>query len=121
MTRRRVNANGGEQSPREYLGHIMQLGQQASQLLQSDVYNWAYQELMMELHAELLATEPKEERKRESLYHEAKALTRISERLAAYVEHAQNQAQQGQPAPDAIPQPYQETDGFFQPHQLTGE
>lgn len=88
----------------------LQMGEEASRLLGSDVYNVVYQRLLLSLFHRWLETHPKEREKRESMYHEALGLQSITMQMRASVHDAQQimseQAEQKQP------ENYLDTQGF---------
>lgn len=94
------NLPDGSLSP-EQLQQILQVGQMASEQLNNPVFNMAYQNLMTALHGQWLSTEDKEERKRESIWMQAKGLEKVTRLLGSAVEDAQRvlaeQAQQNDP------------------------
>lgn len=93
---------------------ILQVGEAAGQLLNSPVYQMAYRQLIDENYQEWLASTPKEERKRESLYHEARGLERITHKLTTAATEAQRilQEQQDKNNPEAQHKEYLNNQGF---------
>ena len=93
-----TQSNGKEQQPehsqQDSLQRTIQIGQSASELLGSPVFNLAYQNMMTRLHGEWMTSQPKEERKRESLWMQAKGLEQVTLDLYAAVEEAQRVAQE---------------------------
>ncbi len=88
MTQSKRKESQDDPLGQESLQRIMQVGSQASELLASPVYNMVYQRLMTDLHGQWLTTEPKEERKRESLWMQAKGLEKVTISLSGAVEDA---------------------------------
>lgn len=78
-----------ESLTQEQMQRILQVGESASQLLKSPVYNLAYNQVLNTKYQEWLTSDPKEERKRESLYLQAKALTDVTELMATAVTDAE--------------------------------
>ncbi len=70
---------------------ILELGEQAAQLLNSDVYNLAHQMAISQIENDWMGTSPKESLKRESLWHEAQAHGRAAQNLKALINAAQSQ------------------------------
>lgn len=93
MTRNATDSLNGGNSPgesptQEQLQHVLQVGEQASKLLNSQVYNMAYQQLLNQKFQDWMASTPKEVNKRESLFMQAKGLVEVTELLASAVEDA---------------------------------
>ena len=85
----------GRQPENDYgmpLQQIIAMGEHASQLLQSPVYNLAHRMSLDSVIQEWSACQPKEREKRESLWHELQALGRTAQTLAGMVERAQQAA-----------------------------
>lgn len=98
---------------------ILQLGEDASRLLGSDVCQVMYQRQMWALFLQWLETVAKEREKREGLYNQAKGLQQMMHNLGAAVQDAQRilTEQQEQQSPDAQHQQYLDTQGFFDAQQ----
>jgi hypothetical protein len=93
MPQKQRNSGNGEHSPNDspthdQLQHIMKVGEEASLLLQSPIYNTAYQQLINQKFQDWLASSHKESQKRESLYMQAKGLVEVTDLLATAVEDA---------------------------------
>jgi hypothetical protein len=103
-----------ESQTQEQLQRMLQVGNDASILLNSPVYNLAYQQLIQQKFEEWMATDPKEERKRESLYHQVKGLVNMTENLSAAVEDAQRilEEQHQESDPEYRRRQYQDAQGF---------
>ena len=119
MPQKQRNAGNGEQSPNEslthdQLQHILKVGEDASQLLSSPVYNTAYQQLMNSKFQEWLTTSHKEAQKRESLYMQAKGLVEVTDLLATAVEDAKRVQHDlsAQNDPGRAEQEYMDQQGF---------
>ena len=119
MTQPNGTGSTGENSQdeslsQEQLQQVMAMGEQASQLLNSPVYNMAYQRLLNQKFQQWLTTDPKEERKRESMYCQAQGLIEITELMAGAVEDAQRilSERQAQNDPNVQQQQYMDTQGF---------
>lgn len=119
MTQQNTNGLGDENSQDEsltqdQLQQILATGERASQLLNSPVYNMAYQRLLNDKFQQWLATDPKEERKRESMHAQAKGLIEITELLSGAVQDAQRilSDQQAQNDPNAQHAQYMDAQGF---------
>jgi hypothetical protein len=93
---------------------ILQVGEHASQLLRTPVYNLAYRNVMDSLFNDWLGSKPKEELLRASLYNQAIGLTTVTERLASAVADAELvlQKQQAQNDPEQHQQEYLDNQGF---------
>tara|TARA_R110002020_G_scaffold42958_2_gene125297 strand:- start:7083 stop:7448 length:366 start_codon:yes stop_codon:yes gene_type:complete len=103
MTQQNENEQHDEQSQRTALNNALAQGQAASELLGNPVYNLVYQESMRNLHAQWLGTEPKEEKKRESLYWQARGLINVTEQMGGLVERAQEIMRRGQDGENGQP------------------
>ena len=68
---------------------ILQAGEQAAQLLNSQLFNVAYRMQMEDTINQWLTSEPKETMKRDSLYHQAKAQAQMATRMQGFIEQAQ--------------------------------
>ena len=119
MTQQSTNGLHDENSQdeslnQEQLQQILATGENASQLLNSPVYNMAYQRLLNDKFQQWLATDPKEERKRESMHAQAKGLIEITELLSGAVQDAQRVLadQQAQNDPGAQRAQFLDTQGF---------
>ena len=88
--------NGSGQAPENDSGmpfqQILQMGQLASNQLNSPVYNFAHRMAIDQAIQEWAGSLPKEREKRESLYHEVQALGRVAQTMAGLVERAQQAA-----------------------------
>lgn len=93
---------------------IMELGNQASHLLRNPVYNVAYNQRLQEYFARWLNSEPKEEKLRESLFHEARAMVVLTEDLAGMVNAAEEllAREQEQNSPEGRRREYEDNQGF---------
>lgn len=67
---------------------IMALGEQASRLLGAPVFNIIYNLQLREIFNQFLESSPKEQNKREGLYHQGQGLITMVERMGALVEEA---------------------------------
>ena len=76
----------------EQVQRVIRAGEDASQLLNAPIYNAAYQQVMQQKYQEWLTSDPKEERKRESLYLQARGLMEVTELLGSAVQDAQRVA-----------------------------
>ena len=85
---------GGESSSEEGLNQIMEAGVEASKLLNSPIYQVAHRMSLDQVITEWSQTSPKEREKRESLYHELRALGSAAQILAGMVGQAQQASQQ---------------------------
>lgn len=118
MPKNGTSPDGGnsqqESLTHEQMQRIIQTGEQASKLLGSPVYNIAYQQLLNTKFQEWLTSDPKEERKRESLFLQAKALTEMTDLLGDAVADAQTllQNQQAENDPGQRRQDYENEQGF---------
>ena len=119
MTQQKQDGLPGENSPDaslspDQLQQILQVGQMASEQLGNPVFNMAYQNLMSNLHGQWLSTEDKEERKRESIWMQAKGLEKVTRLLGTAVEDAQRvlAEQQVQQDPNIARNEHLETQGF---------
>jgi len=103
-----------EQEYEKSAQEIMTLGQQASHLLGNPVYNTLYNLKLQRLFGQWLNTIPKEERLRESLYHEARALVEMTSDLGSLVADAEQllaeEAERN--SPEGRQRRYQEQQGF---------
>lgn len=68
---------------------IMEVGEEASRLLQSPVYNLAYRNVMDGIFHNFIESHPKEEKLRESLYYQVQGLKEVTMLLATSVADAQ--------------------------------
>lgn len=93
---------------------ILELGQQASHLLQNPIYNTVYNLRLRELYEAWLNSTPKEEKYRESLYYEAKALINLTQDLGGLVADANELLAQEQErnSPEGRRRNYEEQQGF---------
>ena len=89
-----TDGDGSQPLSSAQVAQIMQIGEEAAQLLQAPVYQLAYRTLLDEAFADWLASHPKEREKRESLWCEAQGLIKMTEKLQTAVEHAANLLQQ---------------------------
>jgi hypothetical protein len=114
MTQQNDNEQHAEHSARVSLNNALAQGQAASELLGNPVYNLVYQEEMRNLHAQWLDSQPKEEKKRESLYWQARGLINVTENMGGLVERAQNLMadRKNQDANGLEPDNYLDTQGF---------
>lgn len=79
---------------------ILSKGRDASELLNSTLFNEAYEKLVNGYMAEIINTHPKDSEQREYLYHKVHALGDVAMEINAYLSEAiglesQDQAQQG--------------------------
>jgi hypothetical protein len=110
----------GEQSPDtsstvdQSIQEILALGEQASQLLNSPVYNVMYNLQLRNTFNQFLETTPKEVNKREGLYHEAQGMIRMTRQLGALVEEAQRilREQEEKRDPRRAAADYEDRQGF---------
>lgn len=93
---------------------IVELGHQASQLLKNPIYNTVYNLRLQELYAAWLNSVPKEEKLRESLYYEAKALMNLTQDLGGLVADANELLAQEQErnSPEGRRRQYEDQQGF---------
>jgi hypothetical protein len=77
-----------EQQEQKSTQEILALGQSASDLLGSPIFNTMYNLRLQEAFAEWLNSEPKEEKRRESLYYECKGLVDLTNRMEGLVQEA---------------------------------
>ena len=98
----------------EGIQRIIQIGEHASQMLGSPVYNVMYRQILDRTFQDWLGTAPKEENKREGLWDEAQALINMTSNLGAAVQDAQRvlQRQQAQNDPSQKTNDYLDTQGF---------
>ena len=94
MSNRQGNGRNGQGKPPENdqgmdLNQVIQMGEQASQLLNSQIYNVAHRMAIDETIQAWAATSPKEREKRESLWAEVQAHGRAAMVLSGMVERAQ--------------------------------
>ena len=93
---------------------MMQAGVEASQMLNSSVFNMAYRLQMEDTINQWLTSEPKETNKRDSLYYQAKAQVAMATRMQGFIEQAtvlqQKQAEQSDPSVKHAE--YLDTQGF---------
>ena len=103
-----------DDSSPENMQRIIQIGEHASQLLGSPVYNIMYRTTLDNMFQQWLGTTPKEQNKREGLWHEAQGLINITSNLGAAVQDAQRvlQKQQAQNDPMQQVNEYLDTQGF---------
>lgn len=73
--------------------NLLQGGQQAMNLLQSPIFNMAVEYAKHSILMEIAQTEPKEEKKRESLYMTLRGMQTAVSGLAEFVEAARLEAQ----------------------------
>ena len=93
MTQNDTAGSNGKNSPDasltpEQVRQIMELGQQASQLLGNPAYNTLYNTRIQKLFQEWLITKPKEVQRRESLYYQATGLIEITQDMVVAGEDA---------------------------------
>lgn len=119
MTRNATSSKHAETLPEdsltpEQMQRVLQAGEQASQLLNAPIYNIAYQQILNQKFQEWLGSDPKEERRRESLYLQAKGLTEVTELLGSAVADAQRVAHAQKEAndPNLQMQSYDDQQGF---------
>jgi hypothetical protein len=107
------DANLDDVSP-EGMQRIIQIGEHASQMLGSPVYNMMYRQRLDRTFQEWLVTSPKEQNKREGLWHEAQGLISLTADMGAAAQDAQRvlQKQQAQNDPQQNTQNYLDTQGF---------
>jgi hypothetical protein len=93
---------------------ILALGEQASQLLNSPVYNVMYNLQLRNVFSQFLETSPKEVNKREGLYHEAQGLINLTEKMGGLVEEAQRvlREQEEKRDPRRAAADYEDRQGF---------
>jgi hypothetical protein len=98
----------------DQIQRILAVGEQASQLLGSGVYQVAYRKVLDQNYSEWLTSSPKEREKRESLYQATQGLIAVTEELAKAVEDARRllQEQEQRNSPAARNQEYLDTQGF---------
>lgn len=98
----------------EGMQRIIQVGEHASQMLGSPVYNIMYRQILDTKFQQWLETSPKEQNKREGLWHEVQGLINLTSDLGAAVQDAQRvlQRQQAQNDPQQNTQNYLDTQGF---------
>ena len=94
MSNRQGNGRNGQGKPPENdqgmdLNQVIQMGEQESQLLNSQIYNVAHRMAIDETIQAWAATSPKEREKRESLWAEVQAHGRAAMVLSGMVERAQ--------------------------------
>jgi len=106
-------ANLDDLSP-EGMQRIVQIGEHASKVLGSPVYNVMYRQELDKMFQEWLITTPKEVNKREGLWHQAQGLINITSAMGAAAQDAQRvlQKQQAQNDPQQNTQDYLDTQGF---------
>jgi len=112
MTQKNNAGSKNGSSSEHSLQHALQMGAEASKMLSSPLYNVMYQEKMRELHDQWLSSEPKEERKRESLYWQARGLIELTENMGELVTQAQVIMQSQSDAENAQTQQYLDEQGF---------
>ena len=119
MTRNATNSKHGETLSEdsltpEQMQRVISVGEEASKLLNSPVYNIAYQQVLNQKFQEWLTSDPKEERRRESLFLQAKALTEVTELLGSAVQDAQRVSHMQREAndPNLQMQDYTDQQGF---------
>ena len=64
------------------------MGEQASRLLDSPVYNIAHRSVIQNLQDEWMTTDPKEKEKRQGLYQMVRGLSTVSSEMAMMIERA---------------------------------
>ena len=68
---------------------ILKLGEEASLLLDSPIYNLAHRSVVQSLQDEWVATSPHETQKREGLYQRVQALSMVAAEMAMMIARAQ--------------------------------
>lgn len=114
MTQNNAKEKLDEPSGSESLQRVIQVGQAASELLGAPVFNLMYVMMMNRLTAESDATEPKEERKRESIHFQKRALEQMTQNMGDAVAEAQRvlQEQQNSKNPEDVKKEYLDGQGF---------
>ena len=117
MTQRNGTQQNGEESQNfspEDVQRVIQVGEHASQMLGSPVYNLAYRNVVDQIVMEWMESSPKETMKRESLYNQVTGLMGVTEKLSVAVEEARVvlSEQQAQNDPAAAQQEYTNNQGF---------
>ena len=104
------SGNEAERSAQE----ILQLGQSAAEALQSPIFNTMYNLRLQEVFSEWLNTEPKEEKRRESLFYEARGLVELTLRMEGLVQEAKTilEERQYQQSPEFQQNQYLDDQGF---------
>ena len=98
----------------EDVQRVLQVGEHASQLLQTPVYNLAYRNVVDQIVQDWMGSQPKETMKRESLYNQVNGLINVTERLSSAVEEAKRvlSEQQAQNDPNTVHNDYMDNQGF---------
>lgn len=93
---------------------IVQVGEQASQLLNNPVFNQAYRQVMDRKYIEWLDSAPKEVQKREGLFHQVKGLAEVTETLSQAVADANQVLAElhEENSPEGKRQAYESAQGF---------
>ncbi len=69
---------------------ILMLGEEASRLLDSPIYNLAHRSVVQNLQDEWVGTSPHETQKREGLYQRIQALSQVAAEMAMMIARAQS-------------------------------
>ena len=108
--------NGSNNSPENDYGvpleQIIHMGEEASRLLNSPIYNLSHRMSLDQTIQEWAATQPKEREKRESLWYELQALGRVAQTMAGMVERAQQAAQARNEEQENADRDYLDRQGF---------
>ena len=88
----------GQPLTSEQFNQILKAGEEAARLLQSQVFNIAYQSVLRDSHIQWLNTQPKESAKREGLYLECLAMEKMVEKLKNAVGDAERLLEEQQQA-----------------------
>ena len=117
MTQRKGTPKDEEQSQdysSEDVQRVIQVGEHASHLLKTPVYNLAYRNVVDQIVQDWMGSSPKETMKRESLYNQVNGLIEVTEKLASAVDEAQRvlSEQQAQNDPSAVQNEYLDNQGF---------
>jgi len=109
------SGNGGNSqrtSSNEGMQQVLEAGAQASKLLESPIYNQVYQMQINDIFAQWLSTEPKEERRRESLWHQAQGLKGSAEAMGGMVKYAKTLLDEQSKSHEARESAALDTQGF---------
>ena len=71
------------------ISEILTLGEEASRLLDSPIYNLAHRSVVQNLQDEWVGTSPHETQKREGLYQRVQALSQVASEMAMMIARAQ--------------------------------